>query len=308
MKQPKILQSRLRHIWLIGAFFFVLFPSVASAASTVGNPALREQLEIVKETLENLSYQIAAQEQTLLDRIELAEVRLGLKLDKALAALNKEERNIKLSTNMCFGASVFSKLSGGAKLELGAGWPNIAWAKGVGVINWNAIGGGISVGNKICVKIPLYSVASDKNWINDSDFDTTEFDNLIGTIAQPSQFVVPFLANVYGQLMPSPEAVLITANNVSIAATGTDFMTGIVSSPNPAAFLNGLSMFGPVIGDSLVLQGVLPGLSSTLVSTVGNPVAAASAFGAMAIPIPGINNNSGINLFLDIIDPLGLLH
>lgn len=297
MKQPKILQSRLRHIWLIGAFLFVLYPAVASAASTVGNPALKVQLEIVKATLADLGDQIAAQEQTLLD-----------KLDEVLAALNKEERNIKLSTNMCFGASVFSKLTGGAKLELGAGWPNVAWAKGVGVISWTAIGGGISVGNKICVKIPLYSVASNKNWIDDSDFDTTEFDNLIGTIAQPSQIVVPFLANVYGQLMPGPEAVLITANNVSIAATGTDFIGGINSTPDPAAFLNGLSMFGPAIADSLVLQGVLPGMANTLVTTVGDPVTAASAFGAMAIPIPGINNDSGLNLFLDIIDPLGFLH
>lgn len=306
-------QRLIRCSWLFGVLLtFLLSASFTIAANSPnfdnqkGFPQyVVSEFDSIKKTLEQHGQQLGA----LSTQLASVETNLGADLDEALTFLDKEEKNIKISTTMCFSASVFSKLTGGGKVELGAGWPNIAWAKGVGVIDWKALGGGISIGDKICIKIPLYSTASDKNWIENANFDTAEFDELIGHIAQPSQYVIPFLANAYGELVPNPQAAFQAVNNISLATTGYNVYTDTLDAPNPAVFLDGFTVFEPVIADSAVLQSTLPGLPTALINNLGNPNNVAATLGGMHVPIPGVaGNTAGLDAFLDIIDPLGVLH
>ena len=174
--------------------------------------ALSAQLDGVKT---ELKADIFSAKKEINDRIEV----LAGEVDDVLFLLNEPDKDIQLTTEVCFdlGASWDWALS--SKASLGLGWdvgikvdafaelsapgpfPILApipplWFTTIPIVP--AVSAG--VGGTLCVNVPLYSVATNDHWT--ADFDTKEFDDLIASIAMPSQYLLPGLANVYGKVMP----------------------------------------------------------------------------------------------------------
>lgn len=254
MKKTRSLRRSLRYALLMAAVLYLLLPPHAWAASKVGNPAIIQQLEIVKDTLatlggqmDELSTDLQTLETNLISEIGLAEDRLHAKIDFLVEDATAVKKDIKISSTLCFGANVISSIDAGVKLELGAGWPNIAWAKGVGVVNWKLLGLKGAIGEKICIKVPLYSVASAPlEQLN----NTEDFDELIAGLAASKQAVLPVLASLYSAVMPSSDSMLQSTANIIEAATGYDIYTGVSGPANPANLFHPEIMFGPIMTET----------------------------------------------------------
>jgi hypothetical protein len=152
------------------------------------------------------------------------------------------EVNIDLTTTYCFGGDAKWESMVGIHDEVGIGWPNVLSAKAIAQ-GETALVGEIAGSSEICVEIPLYSVES----YNQLFTNGGEFDALIAALALPSQSVVPIIAEVYTELMPSPDEALEAMNNVSVASTGWNLYTGAFGSPNHAALLRPDILLEPVI-------------------------------------------------------------
>lgn len=181
--------------------------------------ALSAQLDGVKT---ELKAEMFSAKHEINDRIEVLAGEVdGIAggVDDVLFLLNEPDKDIQLTTEVCFdlGASWDWALS--SKASLGLGWdvgikvdafaelsapgpfPVLApipplWFTTIPIIP--AVSAG--VGGTLCVNVPLYSVATNDYWTD--DFDTKEFDDLIASIAMPSQYLLPGLANIYGKVMP----------------------------------------------------------------------------------------------------------
>jgi hypothetical protein len=174
--------------------------------------ALSEQIDGVKD---ELTAEIHAAKQQINDRIDI----LAADVDDVLFLLNEPDKDIQLTTEVCFdlGASWDWALS--SKASLGVGWDNVvkidafAELSGPGPLPIltpvpptyfttipviPAVSAGVA--GTLCVNVPLYSVASNDYW--GPKFDTEEFDDLIRIVATPAQGVLPGLAHVYGKVMP----------------------------------------------------------------------------------------------------------
>lgn len=265
MKLTKSLQS-LRHFWLMGAFLFLLFPAVASAASTVGNPAIIAQLEIVKATLADLKTQLQTVENRLISEIGLVEERLNDKLDAQQDDLNakldaqgidltflvkdaeSQEKDITISSTLCFGHAFSNELQVGFGAEFGAEWPMLLSVNAKGMVEVKLAGTELNMGSEICIEVPLYKLAS--NPLPEFLDDTEDFDKLIAGITGPAQAIIPAVATLYTKVMPSQEQVMRATANVVVAATGFDIIDGVPSTEFvPADLLLPEKLFAPIIND-----------------------------------------------------------
>lgn len=174
--------------------------------------ALSAQLEVAKT---ESKAEIYSAKQEINGRIDVLAADVGEVID----ILNEPDKDIQLTTEVCFdlGASWDWALS--SKASLGVGWdigvkvdafaelsapgpfPVLtpippSYFTTIPIVP--AVSAG--VGGTLCVNVPLYSVASNDYWT--SEFDTEDFDSLIANVAMPAQFLLPGLANVYGKVMP----------------------------------------------------------------------------------------------------------
>jgi len=135
--------------------------------------------------------------------------------------------NVELTTTLCLDEGVTGALDGGAHGEFGVGWPNVLDAKAI--LQGNAgFAVGVGVGNQICIEIPLYSVASNLELLNSTNWDTTEFDEMVAFVGGAAQTVMPFYAAIYGELMPTPAQAIEALDNVISASTGFNIYDGKV--------------------------------------------------------------------------------
>lgn len=186
---------------------------------------IKEMLELNAQKMDALSAQLDgvntelkaelfSTRQEINDRIDI----LVADVDDVLVTLNEPDKDIQLTTEVCFdlGASWDWALS--SKASLGVGWDVGVKIDGFAELSMPgplplpalppfyiatlpvipAVSAG--VGGNLCVNVPLYSVASNNYWT--ADFDTEEFDDLVASVAMPAQFLLPGLANVYGKVMP----------------------------------------------------------------------------------------------------------
>lgn len=176
------------------------------------------------DMMEALSTQLSGVEANLKAEIVLAKREINAKVDllaqdveDVLFVLNEPDKDIELTTEVCFdlGASWDWALS--TKGSLGVGWDNVVKIDAFAELSAPgpfsiptipplppiilpiipAVSAG--VGGTLCVNVPLYSVASNTYWTD--DFDTDDLDDLIAGIAMPAQYLLPGLANVYGKVM-----------------------------------------------------------------------------------------------------------
>jgi hypothetical protein len=150
--------------------------------------------------------------------------------------------NIELTSTLCFDASGKFEAFVGIHDEVGIGWPNVLSAKAI-LQGEGALGTELAVANQLCVEVPLYSVESYKQLFTNGG----EFDDLIAALALPSQSVVPVLAEVYTELMPTPDEAFLAMANVIDASTGYDIFTGTTGTPNHALLLRPDLLLEPVI-------------------------------------------------------------
>jgi hypothetical protein len=174
--------------------------------------ALSKQLDGVKTELKN---EIFFAKQEINDRLDILTTDVGL----VLTSLNEPDKDIQLTTEVCFDLAASWDWVLSSKASLGVGWDNVikidAFAElsapgpfpvpsiypplGITAIPViPAVSAG--VGGTLCVNVPLYSVASNDYW--SPKFDTEEFDNLIASIATPAQGLLPGVAHIYGKVMP----------------------------------------------------------------------------------------------------------
>ncbi len=250
----------------MGAFLALLFPAIASAQSSksVGNPAIIAQLEIVKATLADLKTQLQAVENSLIFEIGLVEGRLNDKLDAQADDLNakldaqgidltflvadaeSQEKDITISSTLCFGHAFSNELLVGFEGEFGAGWPLLLKVGAKGKVEGKLAGTELNLGSEICIEVPLYKLAS--NPLPEFLDDTEDFDKLIAGITGPAQAIIPAVATLYTKVMPSQERAMQATANVVEAATGfTIIPKGRTFFPSD--LLRPDKLFEPIIND-----------------------------------------------------------
>lgn len=194
--------------------------------------AIRQMLELNAQKLDELSAQLAEVETELKADIGSAkeEVKTDMavlsgKVDDALAILNAPDKDIELTTEVCFDLGASWDFVYSAKLTAGLGWEGGVKLDGVAELS---MPGGVivpapippmwttalpifpalssSVGSTVCLTVPLYSVASNEHWI--TDFDTSDFDRVIAGVALPAQTILPGLAKAISDVMPDPTLVM----------------------------------------------------------------------------------------------------
>lgn len=210
--------------------------SIAAPPATLeagGVPAyLEREFAVIKEMLElnaqkmdalsaqldgvntELKAEIVSTRQEINDRVEL----LAADVDEVLVTLNEPDKDIQLTTEVCFDLGASWDWALASKASMGVGWDigfkidAFAELTGPGPLPVPALppllvttlpvipAVSAGVGGNLCVNVPLYSVASNDYWT--ADFDTQEFDDLVASVAMPAQFLLPGLANVYGKVMP----------------------------------------------------------------------------------------------------------
>ena len=276
--------------------------AVAGSNSTVGNPAIIKQLEIVKNTLADLSNQILDSEDRLNARLDMLQGDLLF----LVAAAESQEQDITISTTLCFGIAISNELAVGGNVEAGAGWPNVAHVELKAMIDAKLFGLESGIAEEICIDVPLHTIASAPlpEFIN-----TTDFDDLISAIVLPSQAVIPLVGTLYTAVMPSKLEVMAATENVIVAATGINIRTGAVGIPNPQMLLRPDVLFAPITAP---YQGFINGIPNALATIAANPCGAlensalqidTSSFGLICAIGPDF-----VHFVIDIVDPLHLLH
>lgn len=181
-----------------------------------------------------------------LDDLQASADTLQLTADNIYGVVT--EVNIEMTTTLCFDAGAKFEGSVGIHDEVGVGWPNVLSAEAV-LEGSGAIGGELAVSSQLCIDVPLYSVESyDQLFTGDGG----EFDALIRTLALPSQTIVPVIANIYTELMPTPDEALEAMNNFTVASAGYDIYSGNIGTPNPIALLRPDLLLEPVIPHAAV--------------------------------------------------------
>jgi hypothetical protein len=157
------------------------------------------------------------------------------------------EVNIELTTTLCFDAG--AKFEGGVGIhdEVGVGWPNVLSAKAI-LQGEGGFSGELAVASQICVQVPLYSVES----YNQLFTNGNEFDDLIAAIALPSQSIVPVIAEVYTEVMPTPDEAFLAMANVLDASTGYNIFTGVTGPAHPQDLLRPDLLLEPIIPHAVV--------------------------------------------------------
>lgn len=288
------------------------------------------QLTLIRENLVLMEQRLAQQMTDMESRLDatMADIQSSVnvgngKLDDLQASADEifnvvTAVNIELTTTLCFDAGAKFEGSVGIHDEVGIGWPNVLSAKAI-LQGEGAIAGELTVASQLCVQVPLYSVESyDQLFTNGG-----EFDDLIAALALPSQSVVPVLAEIYTELMPTPDQALEAMGNVTEASTGYNVYTGTIGIPNPVALLRPDILLEPVIPHAAVaFIAEVPGaLTAALLDPCGTledtPIGAALkdrddvAFlcQAHADTLQGIGIAvswlfNAIDAFLDFTDPL----
>jgi hypothetical protein len=311
MKTLKILQIRPRSIWLLGAFLCLSFPGLAAADTNFGNPAIISELETVKTTLGELGAKLDALAIELDAQGDKLDVH-GAKLDLLLLDAESQEKDIAISTNLCFGLSAFSNITLGAHVEGGGGWPNAAWVKLAAQIDARLVGLMGTLGDNICISVPLYKIASDPL----AEFNNTEdFDQLIADLVAPSQAVIPLVATLFTAVMPSKDEAMEAMGNVTLAATGFDINNpdAPLLPPNPLALLDPVTLFEPVIEPYeaflVSIPSIIPAVAADPCGFLAN---SSLAIDINSVPFCGIAGVIADSLLLhaafDVVDPLQLLH
>lgn len=306
MIKTKSLQSLLRHVWLMGAVLALLFPAVASAfipsKDSRGNPEIIRQLEIVKDTLAVLDGK--------LDALKLELDSQGGDLDFLVEDAESQEKDIKISSTLCFAHAFYNKLDVGFGGEFGAEWPMLVSVNAKGKVDLKLAGTQLNLGSKICIKVPLHKLASAPL----ADFNNTEdFDDLIAGILAPSQAIIPLVATLYTAVMPSQEQAMEATANVVEAATGFDIFTGVVGSPNPANLLRPDILFEPIIDDPdreqlyQAFVDFIPTAGALLTDPCQALAASPLQIDINFVPICTIGAGVG-HIAFNLVDPLHLLH
>jgi len=270
--------------------------------------AVRTMLEENAQALAELKLQLEAVESSLQTEIHLArdDVRaeiesrtdslsaqldlLGTDVVDVLAILNEPEKDIQLTTELCFdlgaswdwaytgklelGLEADVGLSGGAKVEVST--PGVVpvmiippFTTPIPMIP--AVSSGI--GNTVCLTVPLYAVASNEPWI--TDLDTDSFDDLVSAIASPAQNLMPMLADGFGQIFPKPSSSMtMVSNGLQLFDAGSAANAGLESnghglqksvrsagylSADPAVHLAAADSFEDMILDSPLLGLIMEG-------------------------------------------------
>ena len=215
------------------------------------------QLQAIQNTLADMQAEMAAVEVRLNNRLTtLQSSANNLQgsadlLQATSEAIYSEVTavNIDMTTTLCFNSAAKFEGAIGIEDEVGIGWPNVLSAKATLKGN-GGIGGELGVANEICIEVPLYSVPSMHPLFQNAD----EFDNLIAALALPSQTVVPIIANIYDELMPTPNQAFEAINNVTMASAGYNILTGDVNinNANPIELLRPDLLLEPVIPHAAV--------------------------------------------------------
>lgn len=308
---------------------------------------IKDMLSLNAQKLDALSAQLSGVESDL--KVEIALARdeitadmdlLSLDIGEALLILNAPEKDIELSTEVCFdlGATwdwaYTGKISGGVGIELG-----LAGEAGVeltmpGLIPLPtpipgapiatlpitpSVAAGIS--NTICVSVPLYAVASNDHWV--ADFDTTEFDALIADVARPAQFLLPGLAHAYGQVMPTPEEAIgfltdglaLFDPNQANASMTTSLSTGMGADKivllsngmrvNQAVLFAATASHDDMMTGSPLLRNIME--TDSIGDALSDPCGFAVSFGLPGATAVAAQCTAVHDLIWDVVDPLCLL-
>ena len=245
------------------------------------------QLRLIRENLVLMEAKLSQQMADIQNSVDVGNGKLDVLQNSAyeiITILNTPVINI--TTQLCLDESVMAAMQGGAQGEFGVGWPNVLDAKAT--INGEAgFGVEVGVGNQICIEIPLYSVDSDDTVLNFLDFDTTEFDNMISGVAAGAQLTVPFFADIYGQLMPTPEEAVLALDNYLIA--GVDF----------SVLGRSTGLYGPedLVAPQVLLEPVIPEIFDKFVKQIPDLLDA-----AVADPCAGLEK-SPLGVIIDETDP-----
>jgi hypothetical protein len=180
--------------------------------------ALSAQLDGVKS---ELKAEILSAKQEINGRLDI----LTADVDEVLVMLNEPDKDIQLTTEVCFDLGASWDFVYSAKLTAGLGWEGGVKIDGVAEVS---MPGGVlvpapippmwttaipifpalstGVGSTVCLTVPLYSVASNEHWVK--DFDTSDFDQIIAGVALPAQTILPGLAKAISDVMPDPTPVM----------------------------------------------------------------------------------------------------
>jgi len=254
MMLKAMINHRLRRCTIfLCTFLLVSYAGFSAAAPPefAGDKGFPQYVEgefaLVKQMLETNAAMLDrnAQKMDALS-VQLDGVKTELKADiAALAAdvyevlviLNEPEKDIQLTTEICFDIGAYweyaytGKVAAGLGIEAGISGelqvelttPGIVPVMllppfSVPIPMIPAVTAGIS--DTVCLTVPLYAVASDKIWIE--DFDTRSFDTLVSSVALPVQYLLPGLAEIFGKVLPSPDiAMTMTKDGLELFDTSS---------------------------------------------------------------------------------------
>ncbi len=174
--------------------------------------ALSAQLDGVKT---ELKAEIFSAKQEINGRIDI----LAADVDEVMDILAEPDKDIQLTTEVCFDLAASWAWELTTKASLGVGWDSVVKIDAFGelsgpgpliipslvplvppiVVPFVVPGVAAGVGGNLCVNVPLYSVASNDYWT--ANFDTDDFDALVAGAAMPAQYLLPGLANLYGKVV-----------------------------------------------------------------------------------------------------------
>lgn len=228
------------------------------------------QLRLIRENMvlmeERLSGQMANIQSSVdvgngkLDNLQISADLLQVTSDHIYNVVTAVD--IELTHTVCFEGGANFEVMMGIHDEVGIGWPNVLSAKAI-FQGEGAIAGGAAVNGQFCVEVPLYSVES---WVPLFDNQGGEFDDLVAALALPSQSVMPVIAKIYTELMPTPDEAILAVANVTEAATGYDVYTGNFGDPDYEALLRPDELLAPIIPDAAIafLEGIPGALTTAL--------------------------------------------
>ena len=253
--------SVIRRIIITGVLTAFIAPQVAIADDDSDSDwferHVKKQLKAIRKDLDNMEARLAGQMQGMQGDLDATLDQMQTDIDSAHGKLDLLQLGsddiyhavtavyMDIKTELCLDESVMAALDGGAHGEFGVGWPNVLDAKAI-LQGQAGFGVEVAVGNEICIEIPLYSVESNDFLLKAADFQSPEFDAMLGTIAGGARVVVPFWASVYDELMPTPEQALQALDNYIGAATGSH-LDGSASTYGPEFLLAPDILLDPVV-------------------------------------------------------------